>query len=65
VTQITLRKGGAEPGGAPAIDANVMEFAAIDTSNVPVLGGDGKLWWEQAPFGAVSPKHQPVDVTVA
>ena len=47
------------------IDGNVMEYAATDTNNVLVLGGDGKLWWETGPFGAVPPKRQLVDATVA
>ena len=47
------------------IDGNVMEFMATDTNNVLVLGGDGKLWWEQAPFGKVPPARKLVDATVA
>jgi hypothetical protein len=47
------------------IDANVMEFASTDVDNVLVLGGDGKLWWEQAPFGVVPPKRTLVDANVA
>jgi hypothetical protein len=42
-----------------------MEFMATDTNNVLVLGGDGKLWWEQAPFGKVPPARKLVDATVA
>ena len=42
-----------------------MEFVATDAENVLVLGTDGKLWWEQAPFGTVPPARKLIDATVA
>lgn len=39
-------------------------FQALDSTNVFVLGTDGKLWLEQPPFGKVPPKRQQVDGNV-
>jgi hypothetical protein len=44
-----------------AVDRNVASFAPIDQSNVLVLGKDGKLWLESAPFGNVPPSRLYVD----
>jgi len=42
-----------------------MEFAAADVNNVLVLGTDGRLWREQAPWNTVPPQRQLIDGTVA
>ena len=38
---------------------------AVDAATVYVLGSDGKLWLEHAPFGTVPPKREQVDANVA
>ena len=40
-------------------------FQATDTKNALVLGTDGKLWLEHAPFGSVPSPRQQVDANVA
>jgi hypothetical protein len=46
------------------VDRNVARFQPIDDENVYVLGTDGKLWLETAPFGNAPPKRVEVDVNV-
>jgi len=46
------------------IAPDVNAFQAIDTQNMIVLGNDGRLWREQAPFGVVPPTRQLVDTNV-
>ena len=46
------------------IDGNVLAFQPLDIDHVVVLGTDGKLWLEQAPFGHVPPSRQQIDANV-
>jgi hypothetical protein len=43
---------------------NDRSFQALDTQDVFVLGTDGKLWWERAPFGSAPPARSQIDATV-
>jgi hypothetical protein len=45
------------PGTRTAIDRNVAKFFPIDESDVYVLGTNGILWLESAPFGTVPPSR--------
>jgi PASTA domain len=47
------------------VDANVRAFQALSDTEMFVLGTDGNLWLEQAPFGAVPPTRQQVDANVS
>lgn len=46
------------------VDGNVLAFQPLDINHVAVLGTDGKLWLEQAPFGHVPPSRQQIDGNV-
>ncbi len=54
---------------APGTTVNVVlqsrAFQAIALENILVLGSDGSLWYEQAPFGNVPPARQQVDAHVS
>ena len=50
---------------APQIDANVAAIQAIDADHLYVLGQNGSLWLEQAPWGNVPPARQQVDGNVS
>ena len=41
------------PPGRLPVDGNVQAFQALDANTVLVLGLDGNLWLERAPFGQV------------
>jgi hypothetical protein len=47
--------------GRQQVDGNVASFDMIDESAVYVLGTDGNLWQETAPFGTVPPTRQLLD----
>ena len=56
------------PGSVPPkreqIDGNTMAFQALSPTEVVVLGIDGNLWLEHAPFappGSVPPKREQID----
>lgn len=46
------------------IDGNVDTFEALNAMAVLVLGKDGNLWLESAPFGRVPPERKQVDRNV-
>jgi hypothetical protein len=46
------------------IDANVENFHALSTSYVCVIGTDGKLWSESAPWGPVPPHRYEIGRTL-
>jgi hypothetical protein len=43
------------------VDGNVQGFQGLDSQTVLVLGTDGNLWLEHAPFGNSPPARQHVD----
>jgi len=43
----------------------VFSFQAVDAQTILVLGSDGFLWQEHAPFGTVPPLREPIDGNVA
>ena len=45
--------------------ADYRTFQALNLQDVLVLGSDGNLWLEQAPFGKVPPSRQQVDANVS
>ena len=47
------------------VDENVKAFQAVSENEVFVLGGDGNLWLEHAPFGTVPPTRDHVDANVS
>lgn len=46
------------------VDSNVIGCAAVDENTVYVIGSDGNLWLEQAPFGTIPPARIHVDSNV-
>jgi len=46
------------------VDGSVQGFQAVSTSEVYVLGTNGDLWLEQAPFGKTPPARAQVDGSV-
>jgi hypothetical protein len=46
------------------IDGGVAAFQVLSQSQVVVLGTDGKLWLESAPFTKVPPTRTQVDANV-
>jgi hypothetical protein len=47
------------------VDGNVAAFQVLSESEVLVLGSDGNLWLEYAPWGDVPPKRTPIAANVA
>jgi hypothetical protein len=56
---------GAVPPPRQQVDANVEDFQPLDGETIYVLGTDGKLWLEHAPFNNIPPKREQVDGNVA
>src|SRR5580658_818135 len=52
-------------GTRTLVDQNVLKFLPISETAVYVLGTDGKLWLEKAPFGNVPPARNLVDSDVS
>ena len=58
------------PSAAGQVSASIapppapINFQAISTSEVFVLGVDGSLWLDEAPWGAVPPAQTQVDANV-
>jgi hypothetical protein len=63
-----LRQAPFRPFGPPnrqQIDGNVRAFQPLDLQTVVVLGTEGNLWLEQAPFGKVPRARTQIDGNVA
>ena len=59
---ITLDPRAGCPYVPPASQALAPQtFQSLDAQNILVLGTDGNLWLEQAPFGKVPPARQQID----
>jgi hypothetical protein len=56
--------GSLPPRNVTTVDKNVAQFEQYDFETIYVLGTDGNLWVEKAPFGTVPPARTQIDGNV-